>query len=177
MGRQGPRGAGRRGHRARAAAPSAAGSWQLVGEFTEVESGNNAARAELAKALALCKRERAKLVIAKHDRLSRNVAFLATRVDFVACDNPRANNKLTIHIHHSRPRRRGASTSAGSALRRARCGDRGGTGGGGGTPGGGTLFGLTPLGWLLPVYRRLQRPSRSRSRARRAVNINSAATD
>ena len=51
--------------------------------------------------MALCKRERAKLVIAKLDRLSRNLAFLATLmergVDFVACDNPPAN-KLTIHI-------------------------------------------------------------------------------
>jgi DNA invertase Pin-like site-specific DNA recombinase len=76
------------------------GSWQLVGEFTEVESGKHAARPELAKALGQCKRERAKLVIAKLD-LSRNVAFLATLmdrgVDFVACDNPHAN-KLTIHI-------------------------------------------------------------------------------
>src|SRR5262249_48083174 len=77
------------------------GSWHLVGEFTEVESGKHAAPPELAKALAQCKRERAKLVIAKLDRLSRNVAFLATLmdrgVDFVACDNPHAN-KLTIHI-------------------------------------------------------------------------------
>ena len=77
------------------------GSWQLVGEFIEVESGKHAARPELAKALGQCKRERAKLVIAKLDRLSRNVAFLATLmdrgVDFVACDNPHAN-KLTIHI-------------------------------------------------------------------------------
>jgi hypothetical protein len=38
------------------------GSWQLVSEFTEVESGKHAARPELAKALAQCKRERAKLV-------------------------------------------------------------------------------------------------------------------
>ena len=77
------------------------GSWQLIGEFTEVESGKRDARPELQKALALCKRERARLVIAKLDRLSRNVAFLAALmdrgVDFVACDNPHAN-KLTIHI-------------------------------------------------------------------------------
>jgi len=55
---------------------------------TEVESGRHAARPELAKALAQCKRERAKLVNAKLDRLSRNVAFLAALmvrgVDFVA---------------------------------------------------------------------------------------------
>jgi DNA invertase Pin-like site-specific DNA recombinase len=77
------------------------GAWQLVGEFTEIESGKHNARPELAKALALCKRERARLVIAKLDRISRNVAFLAALmdrgVDFVACDNPHAN-KLTIHI-------------------------------------------------------------------------------
>jgi DNA invertase Pin-like site-specific DNA recombinase len=77
------------------------GSWQLIREFTEVESGKHDARPELAKALALCKRARARLVIAKLDRLSRNVAFLATLmergVDFVAADNPTAN-KLTVHI-------------------------------------------------------------------------------
>lgn len=77
------------------------GSWQLVGEFTEVESGKRSDRPQLAAALALCKRERAKLVIAKLDRLSRNLAFLATLmergVDFIACDNPHAT-KLTIHI-------------------------------------------------------------------------------
>lgn len=77
------------------------GSWKLIGEFVETESGKHADRPELLKALALCKRERATLVIAKLDRLSRNVAFLATLldrgIDFVACDNPHAN-KLTVHI-------------------------------------------------------------------------------
>ena len=69
------------------------GSWSA--SSTEVENGRHAARPDLAKALAQCKRERAKLVIAKLDRLSRNVAFLAAvmdqGVDFVACDNPHAN--------------------------------------------------------------------------------------
>src|SRR6516162_6553579 len=68
------------------------GTWSMIGEFTEIESGKRNERPELAKALAACKRHRAKLVIAKLDRLSRNVAFLATLmdrgVDFVACDNP-----------------------------------------------------------------------------------------
>jgi DNA invertase Pin-like site-specific DNA recombinase len=58
-------------------------------------------RPELEKALAACKRQRAKLVIAKIDRLSRNLAFIATLMDsgveFVAVDNPHAN-KLTVHI-------------------------------------------------------------------------------
>jgi len=70
-------------------------------EFTEIESGKRADRPELLKALALCKKHKARLVIAKLDRLSRNVAFIAnlmdSKADFVACDMPEAN-KLTIHI-------------------------------------------------------------------------------
>ena len=77
------------------------GSWSLIGEFIEVESGKRNKRPELEKALAVCKRQKAKLVIAKLDRLSRNLAFIATLMDsgveFVAVDNPHAN-KLTVHI-------------------------------------------------------------------------------
>jgi len=77
------------------------GTWSLVGEFTEIESGNRNERPELEKALTICKRQKAKLVIAKLDRLSRNLAFIATLMDsgveFVAVDNPHAN-KLTVHI-------------------------------------------------------------------------------
>jgi DNA invertase Pin-like site-specific DNA recombinase len=49
------------------------GSWAQVGEFQEVESGKNAARPELQKALAVCKKLRTTLVIAKLDRLSPSV--------------------------------------------------------------------------------------------------------
>jgi len=77
------------------------GGWKLAGEFTEVETGKRSDRPELQNALALCRRRKAKLVIAKLDRLSRNVAFIATlmdsRVEFIAVDNPHAT-KLTIHI-------------------------------------------------------------------------------
>ena len=69
--------------------------------YVEVESGRKVDRAELAKALAHAKRSRATLVVAKLDRLGRNVAFLSAlmeaKVDFVAVDNPAAN-KLTLHI-------------------------------------------------------------------------------
>jgi DNA invertase Pin-like site-specific DNA recombinase len=72
-----------------------------VAEFTEVESGKHANREELKKAIAACKKHKAKLVIAKLDRLSRNLAFIATLmesgVEFVAVDMPEAN-KLTVHI-------------------------------------------------------------------------------
>jgi DNA invertase Pin-like site-specific DNA recombinase len=77
------------------------GRWALIAEFTEIESGKRNDRPELEKALAACKRQKAKLVIAKLDRLSRNLAFIATLMDsgveFIAVDNPHAS-KLTIHI-------------------------------------------------------------------------------
>jgi len=52
------------------------GTWSLIGEFTEIESGKRDERPELEKALTICKRQKAKLVIAKLDRLSRNLAFI-----------------------------------------------------------------------------------------------------
>jgi DNA invertase Pin-like site-specific DNA recombinase len=77
------------------------GDWSLVAELTEVETGKRSDRPELGKALALCRKHKAKLIIAKLDRLSRNLAFIATMMDsgveFVAVDNPHAN-KLTLHI-------------------------------------------------------------------------------
>jgi DNA invertase Pin-like site-specific DNA recombinase len=77
------------------------GSWELAGEFVEVESGKNDDRPQLVEALNLCELTGAKLVVAKLDRLSRNVAFLATLQDsdvqFVAADMPEAN-ELTVHI-------------------------------------------------------------------------------
>jgi len=77
------------------------GAWEIVAEFIEVESGKKSDRPELARALDACRKHKARLVIAKLDRLSRNLAFIATLMDsgveFVAVDNPHAN-KLTIHI-------------------------------------------------------------------------------
>jgi DNA invertase Pin-like site-specific DNA recombinase len=69
--------------------------------YKEVESGKLSDRPELAKALAHARRSKATLVVAKLDRLSRNVAFLSaimeSKVPFVACDNASANS-LTLHI-------------------------------------------------------------------------------
>ncbi|OLB77899.1 MAG: resolvase [Alphaproteobacteria bacterium 13_2_20CM_2_64_7] len=77
------------------------GRWSLMQEFVEIESGKHNDRPQLTAALAACKKHRAKLVIAKLDRLSRNLAFIAalmeSGVEFVAVDNPHAT-KLTVHI-------------------------------------------------------------------------------
>ena len=77
------------------------GAWELVGEFTEIESGKRSDRPELRTAIEACRKQKARPVIAKLDRLSRNLAFIATLmesgVEFVAADLPFAN-KLTIHI-------------------------------------------------------------------------------
>ncbi len=73
----------------------------IIASYKEVESGKRSDRPELAKALAHAKRSKAKLVVAKLDRLSRNVAFLSalmeSKADFVACDNEHAN-PLTLHV-------------------------------------------------------------------------------
>src|SRR3954465_3988703 len=74
---------------------------RLLSEHIEVESGKNNDRPEIAKALAAARARRATLVIAKLDRLARNLHFVTglqdAGVDFVACDNPQAN-KLMIHM-------------------------------------------------------------------------------
>jgi DNA invertase Pin-like site-specific DNA recombinase len=76
---------------------------KLIAEFTEVEHGTRKGnhRPQLAAALAQCRIHGATLIIAKLDRLARNVAFtsnlMESSVEFVACDYPEAN-RLTIHI-------------------------------------------------------------------------------
>jgi DNA invertase Pin-like site-specific DNA recombinase len=73
----------------------------LRAEFTEVQSGKDDDRPQLSEALKLCRLTNSTLLIAKLDRLSRNVAFLATLqqagTKFVACDLPEAN-ELVVHI-------------------------------------------------------------------------------
>lgn len=88
------------------------GDWSLAGEFTETETGKGAdaltKRPQLRAALEACRKTGAKLLIAKLDRLARNVHFVSglmesargngkNAVKFVACDMPDAND-LTIHV-------------------------------------------------------------------------------
>ena len=78
-----------------------AGRGSMLAEFTEIESGRRNDRPALADALALCRRHKATLLIARLDRLARSVAFISNLMesgaDFVAVDMPEANH-LTMHI-------------------------------------------------------------------------------
>ena len=77
------------------------GRWTVLQEVVEVESGKRADRPKLAEAMALCRLHNATLVIAKLDRLSRDLHFLTglqkAGVRFVAADMPEAN-ELVVHI-------------------------------------------------------------------------------
>ena len=70
----------------------------LADEYTEVESGKKSDRPELGSAINECRQRRATLLIAKLDRLARNVHFITglieSKVDFVCCDNPHANKVM-----------------------------------------------------------------------------------
>ncbi len=74
------------------------GDWELIKEVVEIESGKRNNRPELEHALKLCKKHKATLIIAKLDRLSRNLAFIAnlmeSGVEFIATDMPHANRTM-----------------------------------------------------------------------------------
>jgi DNA invertase Pin-like site-specific DNA recombinase len=82
------------------------GTWKLVGEFTEIETGKSvdalASRPELHEALEICKKKGATLIIANLGRLSRSVNFVnglvESGVDFKAADIPHAD-RFMIHMH------------------------------------------------------------------------------
>jgi DNA invertase Pin-like site-specific DNA recombinase len=102
-------------------------SSRLLAEFVEIESGSRNDRPQLKAAIDLCKKQKATLIIAKLDRLARNVAFISTLMEsgisFIAADNPHAN-KLMIHMlaafaEHERDQIR-ARTKAALAAAKAR---------------------------------------------------------
>ncbi len=98
--RQGASGLGLEAQRAAVLHHTAPG--QLAAEYTEIESGKkHTNRPQLLAALQECRRKRATLVIAKLDRLGRNVAFISALMesgaDFECCDNPHAN-RLMLHM-------------------------------------------------------------------------------
>lgn len=98
---QGRSGLGLDAQRAAVAAFCERRGCEVLAEFCEVESGKRSDRPQLAAALRRAKVTGATLVIAKLDRLSRSVAFLASLQDsgvgFIAADMPEAN-EVTVHI-------------------------------------------------------------------------------
>jgi DNA invertase Pin-like site-specific DNA recombinase len=99
--RQGISGLGLEAQREAVASYLNGGKWSLVQEVVEVESGKRNDRPAIAEALRLCRLHRATLIIAKLDRLARNVHFISSLmesgVEFIAVDFPQAN-RLTVHI-------------------------------------------------------------------------------
>ena len=98
--RQGKSGLGLDAQR-KAVADHVAGKGEIAAEYVEIESGKKNDRPQLARALAEAKRIGAVLLIAKLDRLARNVAFIANLleagVEIAAADMPEANRFL-LHV-------------------------------------------------------------------------------
>ena len=96
--RQGISGLGLEAQRAAVAGYLNGGNWSLVREVVEIESGKRNDRPAIAEAIRLCRVHRATLVIAKLDRLARNVHFISglmeAGVKFVAVDMPEANEMM-----------------------------------------------------------------------------------
>lgn len=84
-----------------AAQQEAVARYNVAAMFVEVESGRKNDRPQLAAALQRCRETGAVLLIAKLDRLARNVAFIArlmeSDVRFIACDMPTAD-PFRLHI-------------------------------------------------------------------------------
>jgi DNA invertase Pin-like site-specific DNA recombinase len=77
------------------------GKHEIVGEYTEIESGGKDNRPELQKAFLDCRLKKAKLIVSKLDRLSRDVHFISglqkAGIRFVVAEQPEMN-ELTVHL-------------------------------------------------------------------------------
>jgi len=155
--RQGQSGLGLEAQRA-AVAAHVLGRGEVVAEFVEVESGKRSDRPELAHALAEAKRAGAVLLIAKLDRLARNVAFIAnlleSGVEVTAADMPEAN-RFVLHIMAAVAEQEGRAISERTKAALAAAKARG-----------------VKLGWSIP-----ERASEQRQAARRGVAVRVAQAD
>lgn len=99
--KQGASGLGIDAQKAAVAQYASQNGGKIIAQYTEVESGKNSQRPKLQEAIAHARLSKATLLVAKMDRLSRNVAFtsalLESGVEFIACDNPHAN-RMTIQM-------------------------------------------------------------------------------
>ena len=154
--RQGQSGLGLDAQRKAVADYLVGGDYTLSGEFTEVESGRKKDRLQLRLALAQCRKNKATLVIAKLDRLARNVAFvsalLESKVRFVAVDMPEADAAfLQIAAVFAEWEAKKISERTTAALAQAQ--QRG-----------------TKLGWAIPCRRNQQHPASIKGAERNRVN-------
>lgn len=99
--RQGRNGFGLSAQRTTVTQYAAANGLKIGKFYIEIETGTNNNRSELSKALRTCQANKGILLIAKLDRLSRNVKFISALMDsgteFVAVDYPQAD-RLLLHI-------------------------------------------------------------------------------
>ena len=77
--------------------------FEVLGEYQDIESGRSDDRSELQKAIALCKKEKATLLVSKLDRLSRKVSYIASlmedkKLNFRVASMPHAD-KFQLHIY------------------------------------------------------------------------------
>jgi len=77
--------------------------FEVLAEYQDIESGRYDDRTELQKAIALCKKEKATLLVSKLDRLSRKVSYLASlmedkKLNFRVASMPNAD-KFQLHIY------------------------------------------------------------------------------
>ncbi len=105
--RQGRSGLGIEAQRAAVARFAEAEGISIVQEFTEVETGKGAdaldRRPQLTAALALARQTKCPVVVAKLDRLSRDVAFIAglmaQRVPFIVAELGRDADPFMLHLY------------------------------------------------------------------------------
>ena len=105
--KQGRSGLGLEGQRAAVQTFAKAEDFEIVAEFTEVETGKGSdaldRRPQLRAALKAAKKAKCEVAVAKLDRLSRDVAFIAglmsQRVPFIVCALGRNVDPFTLHIY------------------------------------------------------------------------------
>lgn len=161
--RQGQSGLGLEAQRAAVSSYVLGNGGKVVSEFVEVESGKVAARPELARALAEAKRQGAVLLIAKLDRLARNVAFIAnlleSGVEVTAADMPEAN-RFMLHVMAAVAEHEGKAISERTRAALAAAKARG-----------------VKLGWAMPSRRSEQRQAAQKGAATRKANANKFAAN
>jgi DNA invertase Pin-like site-specific DNA recombinase len=152
--RQGKSGLGLEAQR-KAVADHVAGKGEIAAEYVEIESGKKNDRPQLARALAEAKRIGAVLLIAKLDRLARNVAFIANLleagVEVTATDMPEAN-RFVLHIMAAVAEQEGRAISERTKAALAAAKARG-----------------VKLGWSIP-----ERASEQRQAAKKGAAVNEA---